>query len=287
MKKFWENDGNPNEEGLYVARIDFEDGTPMSVYKGRSHQEVADKILDANTALISRNRELKSRKPVVFDEPVAGRDEAPTFERRDLTAQERNQVARAMTDPTQAPEAIRTVMEAEFGAPVEEVREALRGTAGREAQEQTVAAGKEFMRRRPHYGQYRNDRTAKRIADQILLQRIKAMPPVDPELAFTAEEYCEAFDALLDEGLLVANTSASRESTTDTIRPRGTPASSGLRNGQARGTAPPARPKAGYTREEIDKMPLYELRSKINSDPAFRAALDKMDYFGQPAGARA
>jgi hypothetical protein len=47
MKPIWLNNGKRNEDGERVAVIESSTGKPVSIFKGRTYREVADRILES------------------------------------------------------------------------------------------------------------------------------------------------------------------------------------------------------------------------------------------------
>jgi len=65
MEYIWLNDGEPDDNGDYIAEIRNAAGNRVSTYKGKTYKEVADKLLDSQ---VNANRELRRLK-----KPDAGR----------------------------------------------------------------------------------------------------------------------------------------------------------------------------------------------------------------------
>jgi len=110
--QFKDEQGNPVGPLQYFEADTLEE---LLEKKDIAHQNAAVKLYETRKA----NR-LGTMLEPDKDEPIQ------TFEERPLTADERVKVTKALNDPSTAPEAVRTLIEAQFGASAETIREALR-----------------------------------------------------------------------------------------------------------------------------------------------------------------
>ena len=155
----------------FRREIDLGDGRGVTVYEADTAEGLADKILEAqrNASVHIRrveqeNRELRAARAVP-ETP------APEFKRRELTADEQFEIGRNLQDPTKASGAVRQLMEAEFGAPVETVRSTLRTAAmipgeikGRDAAEVFLMNHPEIKTNGPNAKYFAKYMAGKRLA---------------------------------------------------------------------------------------------------------------------------
>lgn len=124
----------PVAEQIYEYQATDEQGRPLGgkqVIKYKTQQELIDKLAANHTEAIRLNRKLKqdqvlgTAKPdFALDDANLERDEFIEFKPRDLTAEERFQIAQ---DPS-SPEARKLLFESEFGAPPETIRNTINKT---------------------------------------------------------------------------------------------------------------------------------------------------------------
>jgi len=124
--KYWNE-----EKKKFTIQTQFKDEQgspvgPLQYFEADSLEELLEKKDVAHqNAAVKLYETRKANKLGVALEP--DKDEPiQTFEARSLSAEERIKVTKALNDPATAPEAYRTLLEAEFGAPAESIREALR-----------------------------------------------------------------------------------------------------------------------------------------------------------------
>ena len=279
MKHSWENNGEPNEEGQFVAVVDMEDGSRPQRFIGASHKEVADKLLNAQlnaTAEISRQRTELRKLSKLTPAPA---------EARPLTADERFQLGQDLQDPAKAPEAITRIVETTVPKEDEDTRTA-----------RAVAETKLFMERTPEFYPCPHNKAMMLNYMQMPWTFATVEPHEDKPLACTASNLCNIFERLKAAGLLLSRPQAPTQQPEPsqepippavTTRPRGaTPSSSGIRNADSsvRPTAVRTqRPK--YTVAEIEAMSSEEYNKKLANEPGF-AQLVNEAYSGRTAAAR-
>jgi hypothetical protein len=280
MKTFWENDGEPNDKGEYWAVIDLEDGSGAQRFSGATHLDVANKLMQAQA-----NASIKIRELVASQTPEV----APVIsmpKRRDLSADERFTLSQDMNDPNRAPEAIKTVIEAEVGVPLAKLSEKIQEDAEAEQDAYVRNEAKAFAESTPDYIMCSHNGTT--IARYM---QNEGMSP-------TRKNFALAFEKLKAVGLMVMEKPEQKEEPkpgtegkpdglseppTPGTRPRMV-ASTGIRT-EDFGTEANANRKAQkYTRQQIEAMSIAEYKDKYENEPGFRQFVDTL--MNQPASAR-
>lgn len=279
MRTFWENDSEPlaagEHAGEYAATVDLEDGSPVSRYYGHSHKEVADKLLVAQGNASQRIRELRS-------ESLRGQqpDALPAtaeFRPRELTADERYNMAQNITDPVHSAEVIEQVVEAKLGAPLETLRARLAQGDEEKRAASARAEALAFAEETPDYFACPHNITS-------MLNYMKHRG-----LAYTRKNFAIAFEELKAVKLIVfapstenpatipgAQPATATEPTAQpTTRPR-LAASTGLRAADASANARPTGRAEKYTLAQIEAMSTREYRDKVSGEPGFREMVDRI-----------
>ena len=269
--RYWENNGEPMQDGRLCLVIDPEDGTnPIRTY-GRTRDEVLEKVAKtAETAQAMINRQRSSAQNGHAVTPAAGNGTAPvppsvtqaTAPRRvPVSADEVMQATLDMQNPAKAPQAVKTLMRANgFDVDAMQFREKMQEIAN-------LAAA--WERQHPEFPA--SDRNNRMLMDKAALmaggiQRVttEALDAAYRELAahgmlFDVEENNEppaAHQAAQPEGNPAVRV----------VRPRG---ATSIRANSLRATAPAANPKPKYTRAEIDSMNTKQFREKYETEPGF------------------
>jgi hypothetical protein len=260
--------------GGFRATIESEDGHGTQVFEGATEKEVIDKLLVAQANATQKiNEQNRALRKTVTPDPA---QPETVVQRRPLTADEQFQVTEDLRDPTKAPAAVRKVVEAELGAPLETVRKRInegdQDTAVRQGQQ--VAA--EWMADHPdHFPSPHNSR----VIINYLRNNNWAVTKKNLDLAFT--DLTEA--GLIQELAPAPGEEEGREeqpavqpgadSRGTVTRPRA--ASTGLRNRNTNGAPGPApTTQLKLTVAEIERMSEAEYREKYK-DPKFRDAVDR------------
>lgn len=274
MRVEWANNGEtPDENGDYVAQIDIEDGDAgVQVFKGKTHKEVADKLLmaQANATVKIRANDKANRQP----EPPP---ETLEFTPRTLDADERFRLSNEMQNPDTAPEAIRTVVEAELGAPLADVRKRLQKDDEQEQADLAKAESLAFVAANEDYEVCNHNGQ--------LLRKYMEMHHLSP---LSRKNFQIAWDALKDAGLAKLKTDETDDDAGDagqpesgaqgglpgpvtpTTRKRGVISSTGLRSGDSTGDAGTGRrAQAKWTAAELERMSEEEYRNLLDTNPEF------------------
>lgn len=269
----WANNGEP-VDGKYIATIEVEGVNGVQRFEGGSYREVADKLLSAQANATHKIKSLAGERKPVEAAPSKAITPVP------LTAVDRVNIARDITNPETAPEAVKKVVESVVGS-LDQVRNQLNADTEEKDAEAAQDAAYGFAQETPEYMVCTHN-----VKTMI---RYMQMHNMDPKVK---ENYVLAFDQLKEAGLVVLKPSETPAPTpeagglpeptaepTETTRPRGATAT-GLRSVDSTvPTRTTAKPK--YTRQEIDAMPIGEYDNKMKFEPGFRQLVDAL--FGQKA----
>lgn len=287
MKSYWENNGDANAEGKFVYVVENEETGEKQIFEGKSPAEVTDKMGQAQANATMKIRELSGHAPARVTTQTP-----PKFERRELSADEQFDAGRKLQSPETAAEAVRTIVEAELGAPISQVREQLSAEVSRERAIQIRKAAADFAAATPDFF----------VCKQNKETIIAYMQTHDLDFGVTAN-YSEAYRWLNDNRLLIvkpaptptvvppapptpaASTPArlATEPAPVTVRPRGVVSATGPRAGDSSGL-PARKTPPRYAPDDIRKMDQATLQFKLHNEPGFRELIDS---FEQPAPAAA
>jgi hypothetical protein len=289
-KKYWENGGEANAEGEYVAVIDLEDGKSRpSRFVGKDKGDVAEKMMESFLNLMSEDARRKeaakaNRRP---DAPPATlpKPEPP----RELTPDERFEITNQLRDPETAPDAIVRSVEAVKGKPLtKEDQNKIATYISTEV--------RAFLDEHPDY--YQDDRNK-----VLLFNYLDAH-----KLGLTRNNLAIAYDALVDRNLIIlkpeneeldafneeldeeerimertqpvtpaagAESSRTGAESTPRTRPRLTSVSTGLRSRDASAQRPRPETAPKVNRAQLAAMGQEEYAEKLK-DPSFRKAVDAL-----------
>lgn len=230
-----------------------------------------------------------------------------TYEEKPLTADELVRVQNLLKDPKTAPEAYRLLLEAQFGAPVEKIRQTLRDTEINNRVEFMRQEVERFKLAHPEYVECKSNQdamngyilknnwalTVKSLekafedlsAEGLLVVQVKEADPEIPapapaSEAIPASSPAEAPAIPPVQDIPVPPTppapiSAEATETRPAVAPPSS--SSGLSRANASVSGPPAPPKAkGITRAEIAQMDSKTYGERLRTDPLFAKAVDEM-----------
>lgn len=273
--------------GLFKAHLDMEDGSGIQVFEGATEKEVIDKLLVAQANATQKIRE-QNRALRGSVQPDPAQPET-VIQRKPLSADEQFQATEDLREPTKAPGAIKRIVEAELGAPLEVVRKKLNEGDQSEAVRQGQQTAAEWMADYPeHFPSLHNSK--------VIMNYLR-----NNNWAVTKKNLTLAFEDMSEAGLLQIITQAPvqgedeeerqpgeheeqpRADSRPAVVTRPRAASTGLRNRQTSSGAP-RQPQTStkLTVAEIEKMPEAEYREKYR-DPAFRKAVD--DAYAEAAAA--
>lgn len=277
MKIFWQNDGQANSNGEFIAEVQDDSGRVKSTFKGQTHKEVADKVLASyasSTAEFDRIR--AQRQP---DRATVG---ATVGAPKQLNADDSFRLSAELTDPATTTRAVDELITARLGAPPAEINRVLADVQQREAVAYIRAEAEAFVAANPDYypdeGNVNKDR----------LIRVLQLKGLD----VTRNNLQIVYDELETQGLMLkrpegfeqqqeqqperqpADKSAGEQNTPQT-RPRLASFSTGIRSTDPVAQRPQSTPKPKVTRAELEAMPKEEYLTKLR-DPTFRAAVDAL-----------
>lgn len=284
MKQGWANNGQPLDDGRLCYVIDLEDGSrPIKTY-GRTVKEVLEKVArtagHAELTVMRDPRRLDGREPAQPAGSSAAPRPVPAPARKPLTPDEQLKTTADLSVASKAPSAVVKLFEAETGIDV---------TRLQATQFSEVA----MNWRRDHPDFFDHPANVELLTTRAIRKA--------GGLRFTGYEHLEdAYRELQAEGKLIreiesapviANRTAPATLPEETpapgvARPRGGTFATSFRgtkiSGQGSGSP---RPRLKYTREQIDNMPLVEMRRLIESgDPEYAAAVE---FYSQPRMATA
>lgn len=224
---------------------------PPQIFEGATHQEVLDKMAEAQRNASAKIMELRGKiKP----------DAAPalqTFTAKTLTADELFKIQQDMQDPTKMRDAQRQLIEAELGAPITEVRESLASSRELKNIEQGKIESQKFLDAHAEYYACPENQGA--------IQKFMEGEDGKP-LAWTKKNLEIAYETVRDK--LVAKPAATPavEAITPTTRPRAATTALFSQHSSASG---PAKPSLDAFAQEVAKMPSQEYRRRLMSEPGF------------------
>lgn len=264
----WENDGEPNADGKFVATIEIEGVSGIQKFEGTSHKEVADKVMFAHangTAKIASMAREQKPLPAPASKAITP---VP------LTAVDRVNVARDITNPETAPEAIKKVVESVVGS-LDQVREKLNDDAEDKEAETARAAAGNFAKRTPEWLDTPHNKKV-----LVAYMQTNQMSPLH------TENFVLAFEQLKEAGLvtLKQQEAVTEEETTEkpggfpenptsTTRARGA-VSTGLRSVDSTVPTPGTKTRPKYTRADVDAMSEDVYKDKYRNEPGFRQLVD-------------
>lgn len=277
MKEKWLNDGEPDENGYYVAVIESNSGVPVSTFKGKTIKEVADAVLHSQA---NANREISRLR-----RPDQGRTAPLKIEPRELQPADKLRLATDLGDPDRVVGAVREIVTAEMGASPRQIAERVSTVDQRDADSFYAQEAEAFVQATPGYypvPQNQEKLFATLEANHFDLTR-NNLAIVYQQLADRGEMIAWPNEGDESEEEEPAATNGARReahpspepnppSPTNT-RPRSV--STGIRSSDASATPPPPRRPQVVTRADIERMPRAEYNERLR-DPEFRRQVDAM-----------
>jgi hypothetical protein len=273
MARYWENNGQPLDNGRLCLVIDPEDGThPLRTY-GATKEEVLDKVaksLEHGQRLITRQREVApARATAPAPAPAPAR-------RTQLTPDEQMTAVADLANPAKAPEAVTRLVEHATGID-------LKAQAATNADIRLGNLAESWGVGHPEIA------SASRAEKRLLL--VTAIQIAGGAAKVTSTTLDAAYNSMLAQGYFAEEpeeeeleaqqttppttpTSATpgNGNPRTTVRPRG---ATSVRSSTLRATAPAApRTTAKYTRAQVDAMSGDELADKMRTEPGFAQLLE-------------
>ena len=253
----------PETQEKFERVIDLGDGSGVQRFEADSIEELVDKLAkaqeNATRKIREQARQIKTGLGLVTPDPETP---IPEYKPRQRTADEEWKRTQDLTDPAKARGAIRSIVEDEFGAPVEKVRQAL--TAIELAQRVNASKIEVDEWVEEHSSDYYP--CAENLRNMMgYLESHK--------MALTKKNCNIAYEDLRDSGLLKARPVAAEKAVepTEGIPPR--PRSSSLRPNASSVVRVPQAPT--LTWDDINKMPPAVYDEKMR-DPNFRKQVDAL-----------
>jgi hypothetical protein len=282
-KKFITSKQFKDENGLPIGPVQyFEADTLEELLEKKDNAHENASVALYKTRLANKLGTMLEPDP---EEPIL------TFEPRQLTADERVKLTKDLSDPAKAAEAHRQLLEAEFGAPIEKIRENLRESEISKRVVSIQQAIAQFKAETPDYVECElNSNNMKKYMEKNSRR-------------YTVKNLKIAFEDLKNSSLLTlrAPQAAVTEPTPPSVTPAPVPpavippaatippeipaqvtevrpkqSSSGLGREHASAAPSSEPPKtAGITIRDINKMSASEYNEKLR-DPEFRKAVEKL-----------
>jgi hypothetical protein len=275
MKYEWLNDGEPDENGDYIAVIENATGGRISTFKGKTYKEVADALLqsqaNANREISRLRRPDRARIPQPF--------KAETTE---LTPADKLRLSNDITDPNKVVDAVTEIVTHAQGASPREITTRLAMMTDEQRDQYYKDEAVAFVQATPDYYPVQQNRDK-------LFGALK-----DNLLDLTRNNLQLVYQTLSDQGELIAwpdeptdgptkpngqqrearpSPEPNSPSPTSTSRPRSV--ATGIRNSDASASAPPPPTPKKITRADIERMSRAEYQERLR-DPAFKKAVDAL-----------
>lgn len=274
MQSKWLNDGEPDENGEYIAVIENAAGARISTFKGKTYKEVADQLLRSQE---NANREIsRLRRPDQARIPQSLKTEAKT-----LTPTDKLRLATDITDPDKVVEAVTEIVTAaqDGVSPRQNVRNVATMTDDqRDNYYRTEAEA--FVAANPDY--YPVQQNQQKIFAALEANRYD----------LTRNNLTIVYQTLLDQGEMIpwptsGDNGENGAAHTEPARPNGKPEpntpsprprsiSTGIRSSDASASPPPPPTPKKLTRADIERMPRREYMDKLANEPGFRKAVDAL-----------
>lgn len=223
----------------FVREIDLGDGSGKQVFKGRSLEELADRLAEAQVHATRKIRELAGQKK---------QEERENADNEFVLSQE------LLNKPSAT---LRRQFEEMVGMPIDAFKGKLQKVEAFEKAQSAEEASKEFVQAHEDY--YASPGNGKRMS--AYLNRMG--------LEWTVENMEKAYTELQADGLLAPKPAATTDAATQEVEPVVAPAPRSVAPAAARRAASglsarrsvPVVPKAQHTEEDLYKMPMEELEA--------------------------
>jgi hypothetical protein len=273
MEAKWLNDGEPDDNGDYIAFIDDTNGERISTFKGKSYKEVADKLLKSQ---VNANRQL-----VRFQKPDKARQPL-NIEPKQLSPDDRFRLATAITDPSQVVEAVTEIVTAAQGIAPDKLGQEFSRRSNEEQNKFFADEAAAFMKEHPEYYPVQQNRDA---LFGLLIERKWDL--TRNNLAILFQELSERDEMIAwpdgdqppepqPNGNPAPSNGQAATPTAPVPTPRPRSIATGIRNSDASALAPPQPKKQKFTRADIERMSRVEYTQRLQTDPDFRKQVDAM-----------
>lgn len=288
MEYRWLNDKQPDDNGDITAVVENADGTPVSVFKGKTIDEVADKLLVGQT---SANREIARLYKRIH--PDKGR-KSLKVQTKILTADDKFRLASEINDPDKIVGAVQEIVNSTTKVPLAEIGDKTLEDDQRQSDAFYAAEAQAFRDDVPEYNPTDKNRDA-------LFDELKAngwdLTRNNLAIAYNTLKERGDMEPWPIEGKVItepdredgsSSNNAPAVATPPIAPPNGKPEpapapsprprsiATGIRNVDASALPPPPARKKTYTRADIVQMSRAEFQSKLQNEPGFRQAVDAM-----------
>lgn len=270
----WANNGEADANGKYRVSIDCEDGGGIQVFEGENHQDIANKLLNAQANATVKIRELAGRAKI---EPAAPRSRKPA----PITDDERFQLVTDINDPTKAPEAVRRLVEGATGIAFDKLAAKSAEEDKQEQIRKAIEEAEAFAASTPAY--YSTTYNGNLLCEYIVARKG----------ALTQNNFGIAFAALSKSGLLQPNPATTSTEgapahsqpeggapgglpTAATTRQRGVISSTAIRSGDSTSGSGGGKAPQKYTIEQIEAMSGPDYERRLKGEAGFAAAVDAL-----------
>ena len=286
MDKEWLNDKQPDENGDYVLVLKNASGARISTFKGKSMEEVAEKLADSQ---INATKEIiRLRKPDSAKQPL-------TVRTQEITPADRLRYSEDVRDPDKVVEVIEEIVTRRTGLSPNRIGAEFARMSKDEQDAYYDREAKAFVHENPDYypvPQNRDQlfeelrangwdltRNNLALAFETLKDREALIPwPDDSQEQIEPEPIPAPYRQPAPQPVYInGNGSASGQTTANPApSPRPRSVSTGLRQTDASASAPPPPQKKKYTRADVEMMSRAEYSEKLRTDPDFRRQVDAM-----------
>jgi hypothetical protein len=287
MESKWLNDKQPDENGDITAVVENADGTPVSVFKGKTIDEVAEKLLVGQT---SANREIARLYKRIH--PDKGR-KTLKLQNKVLSADDKFRLASEMSDPDKVVNAVQEIVNSTTKVPLEEMAEKALEDDKKQSDDFIRTEAFAFREEVPEYNP--TDKNMFALFDELKANGWE----------ITRNNLAIAYNTLKERGEMEpwpiegrvpepdredgsSSNSAPAVATPPIAPPNGKPEpapppsprprsiATGIRNTDASALPPPPPRRKTYTRADIERMSRTEYMQKLQNEPGFRQAVDAM-----------
>lgn len=284
MESKWLNDKQPDENGDITAVVENSEGVQVSIFKGKTIEEVAEKLLIGQT---QANREIsrlfKKLRPDQGRKPLKQQTKV-------LSTDDKFRLASEMSDPDKVVGAVQEIVNSTGKVPLEQIAEKALENDQKQSDEFYAAEARAFREEFPEY--YNTDKNRDALFDElkangwdltrnnlaIVYNTLKEREELEPwpvEGATPIEGNREGGNsAPATAPVPIAVPNGKPEPPPPSPRPRSI--ATGLRNSDASALPPPPPRKKLYTRADIEMMSRTEYTRKLQEEPGFRQQVDAM-----------
>lgn len=276
MQRRWLNNKEPDENGDYILVIENSKGGRISTFKGKTLEEVAEKLADSQ---MSANEEI-----IRLRKPDAARPKQK-IEPKPLSPADRLRLSSEITDPERVVEAVEEIVTARQGISPDSLGARLSKMDQDQQDEFYAAEAKAFRDEHPEFYPVPQNRDALfaelrangwdltrnnlAIAFQTLLDR--------DEMILWPSDNGENEASNNQPHLVEPQVKPNGQATAQPPSPRPRSVSTGIRASDASALPPtPIKKTAKYTRADIEKMSRSEFAEKLRNEPGFRQQVDAM-----------